>query len=1640
VIWETLGDGTFTDPTLLNAEYIAGPTDKSTGFVKLYLTANGTEECISETNSDTLLATFRPLPSVNIGPNDTICEGDTAHILLTFTGTPPFTIVYSNGLISDTISNIILNPYQFAITPVVTTTYSLTYVHDLYCLGNVIPGSATVYVNPAPFAFLMSTTGNGAYCAGTNGVTLGLTGSQIGIIYTLYRNGNPVGTPKAGTNLPFTFGNFLIPGIYSVFGVDTTTSLNCGRAMADSITVTINPLPVVDFNADSTCIGELANFTVTGPDTPKIVLWQWDFGDGTTATYTNPENPVHLYPVTGLYTVTLVATDTNGCQRTILHIVQVSALPVALFSTSQTTCQTHPVGFFDASYSVPPITTYLVTWIWEFGDGTSDTIHYPANPDVSHSYAASGTFQVTLTVINNKGCADETTAQVTVTANPLAAFTTSATQCEDQQVQFTDASQTFGASTIIQWKWNFGDPTSGIYNTSLLQNPLHTYASPGIYLVRLIIITSTGCKDTVEQNVTIQDGPLADFVADTACFGSPTTLTSTSVANATSIVTYDWNFGDGSPHLSGPGPVIHTYASSGTYFATLQIVNSNGCIHDTTKTIKVLALPTAAFWTSSPACVGSAVTFNDQSTAPAGYITKWHWDFGDGNDTIINFPANQNVAHTYALAGTYAATLTVQTTDSCEASLTVYVNINNNPIAAFDYTDGCEEEAVQFTDLSSVNNGGAIMSWAWNFDDPGSGVLNNSTLQNPEHTFIYAGTYDVKLIIINVNGCSDTMVNPITIYELPSAAFLADSACFGNETHFTDTSTANSGTIVTWNWDFGDGTPNSTLQNPVHLYNTPGIYWVTLTVGNSEGCENDTTQEILVKEPPDAQFAFENNCQGLPTQFTDQSVTFVGWMTDWYWDFGDDSTSTLQNPTHVYLSSGTFDVKLIVTNSEGCTDSITHQVLIHQGPSSAFTYTSYYCPAGRVDFQSLATGNGGTITNYLWTFIPGYTSTIPNPTFTYPVPDSTYVVTLAVTDEYGCEDFAIDSTVLVNPGFEFTIEADTACYGIPTQFHATNLALGDSLMAVLWNFGDPTTGGANTSTLHDPVHLFSSPGSRIVKLVAWNSENCVDSVFREVQVDNTPIANFGSVSLPCDSMVQFYDSTNTSGMYITSWVWNFGDGTPPMTIVPPNSPDVAHPYSIEGIYQVSLTVTTSRGCSDSIVKTVHRYPCIISAFAQTETILCANQDVLFTDLSVPVEFIDSWEWIFGDGADTTYTIFSPEIGHDYPSEGTYLVQLIIMGTQNGSLFSDTSSLEIVVRTTPQANFSTFNVCLTDTSLFLNTSTTFAGDTLHYWWRFGDTSAGGKDTSNLLNPSYPYPQPGTFDVTLVALNTLGCRDTLVRPMRIYKLPLAGFTTTLPCKRHDIRFTDASIEGDTTFNYWFWNFGDPESRVDTSLLENPTYRYDSLATYPVLLLVQDEFGCMDTTLKFIKILPSPISEFTIEEDYDGKTGQLKFNNLSTGAIYYFWDFGNSKYSDQENPITTYTNDGTYRIYLASENDVVCTDTTFYTYLITFRGLFIPNAFSPGDNDPDIGQFLPKGMNLTSYHIQIFDGWGHVIFESKDLTPDGSPKEPWDGTYNGQLLPQGTYMWKIDAVFEGNVQWEGSYNGRSEGKTIGTVTLIR
>jgi len=1398
-------------------------------------------------------------------------------------------------------------------------------------------------------------------------------------------------------------------------------------------TVSVTNVPDLDYTWNYSCMGEPVQFTVLSPptDIPAVVSWAWDFGDGGIST---EQDPQHVFIVAGTYNVSLTIVDTMAATNTIIKEIIVNPLPVALFSVETPTCESNDVQFHD--HSTTP-TGFITSWLWDFGDGNTQTINFPDNPDVTYQYTAIGTYTVTLTITNSDSCENSTQNPVTIIASPTAMFTN--TQgCQSTPIDFTDTSIENGGGTIVTYDWNFDDPASGGDNTSNLTNPTHLFTAAGDYDVTLIITNVNGCMDTTVATVTIADNPEVEFTWSANCQGEETLFeVDEAITNVGEVETFAWSFGDGgTSNLQNP---THIYATAGDYTVTLSITTTSQCMATITHTVPINPLPTANFDHTGPACLNEEVEFTNLSSSPNGTIETWDWDFGDGNTITITAPDNPDVTHLYGQDGNYDVVLTVTDSEGCINSVTKNVVVVSNPIADFTFEETCYMEPTIFTDLSTTNSGPDIQSWEWFFGDPASGTNNNSNLQNPTHVYTAPGTYTTSLIIVSTMGCSDTIEKDVIVDELPLAeiGMLDDSICLGELAEFTGTGTD----ISTWYWEFGDG-GTSIEQNPSYMYVATGEYTVTLTVTgiSTDECTFTTDTTITVNGAPEALFEYDNTCLGDSTYFTDLSYSQYGFISEWNWDFGDGNTSTLEDPSHYYTSNDSYNVTLIVTDNYGCSDTVSLMVQVYDSPNPSFTWDQVCDPVGQVNFfdESTPGTDGSPIVGWNWELDDNYYSTEIDPSYIYDIIDTCYTVVLTVTDNNGCESTDTNYQVCLHGELEIDFTSDVVCESQETVFTATYGPQSDSIASYHWNFNDGTP---IQITYYDTIaHIFPQAGMYIVELMAVDTNDCMATIFKEVMVDSLPTAQFTNSIGNCATATEFTDISLGGGEFIQSWLWDFGDISSP-----DNTSTLQNPTHLYGpndsIYQVKLVVTNFNGCMDSIVQDVYVEPCIVASFELPEGPNCARVEVCFTDTSNITSnnnAIDQWLWDFGDGTTYDYTEHQNPICHTYQDGGDYDVQLIVVATINGTIYQDTMVQTLTISPTPMAMIDVSNSCYEDTTRFYDASQTYGAPITSWYWDLGDEST-STDTSTQQDTVYVYPGYGEYVSMLIVENEFGCIDSITDTLQIYKLPEADYSYQEQCMSYYTYFTDESVEGDTTLLNWYWDFGNLEMEDDTSNQASPVYIYDTTGTYTAMMVIEDDNLCRDTIYQDIEIWPIPTTNFTIIDT--NRQGQIYLENLSENAIDYYWDFdydyGVS--STEQSPTHHYEVDGNYDIMLVSYNEYNCPDTVHQIYELLFTNLFVPNAFVPSSPQTDLQIFKPTGINIKSYRLEIYSAWDNLVFESTMLD-DGAPAEGWDGMYKNKPMPTGSYIWRISAVFEDDEHWKGTDNGDGNSSTSGTVTLIR
>ena len=1454
----------------------------------------------------------------------------------------------------------------------------------------------------------------------------GTSGNTIIDWYWDFDDGN-FATTQDATNTFATIGTFDVELI--VTDID-----GCINSVIHQVTIT--NVPDLDYHWDNACQGDEIQFYIDSPptDIPAVVSWSWSFGDGGVS---SDMEPTHVYVTASTYNVSLTIVDTMGATNTVIKPITVNPLPTALFSIDSPTCEGNPVQFHD--YSTTP-TGFITEWLWNFGDGNTTTVVFPNDPDVTHTYAATGTYIVTLTITNSDSCTNSTQNPVTTIPSPMAMFTSSS-GCASGPVSFTDTSIENGGGTIISWAWNFDDPASGPNNTSTLQNPVHQFSAAGDYNVQLIITNVNGCSDTTQNTVTVADQPEVEFTYTEVCLGSQTSFTSITTSN---VATYTWSFGDGgTSNLQNP---THTYGATGDYIVTLTIVTTDGCTASVTHTVRINPLPNPNFAHTGPVCLNDTVYFTDLSSSPNGAITTWHWDFGDGTEVTINAPDSPDVSHIYTNNTTFAVTLTVTDSDTCENTIVKQVQVVSSPLANYTFAESCYNDPTYFTDLSSTNGGPDIYSWQWFFGDPNSGIENTSTLQNPTHIFSTPDvTYTTTLIIINTLGCTDSISMDIVVDSLPNAniGILDDSICLGESVVFSGISTSN---ISSWYWEFGDG-GSSIEQNPSYTYGTAGFYIVTLTVTEvgTDECENFTTASVYVNQIPDAMFEFDNTCLGEISLFSDQSSSQYGFIETWKWYFGDGSDTTVNYPGsgdvgHIYLNNDTYTVKLVVTDNFGCKDSISLSLQVYDVPVPSFSWQQVCDPLGQVHFfdESEQGGDNSPIVSWNWELDDGYYSTEIDPSYVYDILDTCYTVLLTVTDNNGC--FATDTNIAVCLYAEMDIDftSSQVCENDTTIFTVTG-TLNDSI-AYIWNFND---GSPPNQVVWNPTmsHVFPNSGMFIVELMTIDTSNdCSATILHQVVVDSLPKAQFTNTIGSCDIPTEFTDISLGGGEFIESWLWDFGD-----IISPNNTSTLQNPTHLYGpsdsTYQVKLVVTNFNGCMDSILQDVYVEACVIADFSLPDTTNCARSELCFVDNSTLISTggeIVQWRWDFGDGYTYNYGIYQDQICHTYATQGDYEVQLVLIALVGGNTLNDTIIKTFTVNPTPIAGMLFENSCLNDITMFYDNTTNNGSPVTSWHWNFGNT-ASQNDTANVQDTSYLYPQFGNYIPELLVRNGFGCIDSIFDTVTIYKLPEAAFSYEEQCMSYYTYFVDESLGDSSVIIRYNWSFGDTITIGDTSDMQNPSYIYDTTGYYTVELIVGDGNLCRDTISQDVEIYPIPTANFVIRDTI--QQGNIYLDNISIGAIGYYWDFdydyGES--STQTNPTHQYDVDGNYTIMLVSYNDYNCPDTTYQIYDLLFTNLFVPNAFVPSNSNPELQTFKPIGINLKSYHLEVYSAWGNLVFQSTQLD-NGAPAEGWDGKYKNNELPTGSYVWRISAVFEDGSIWKGTDNGDGNTATSGTITLIR
>jgi len=1191
------------------------------------------------------------------------------------------------------------------------------------------------------------------------------------------------------------------------------------------------------------CIGETVSFQSTS--TGGVTTVEWNFGEnvgvdatGATASYTY--NNVGTFPVT-------IFANNSTCGDTLVELayITVNPRPTSSFIIDHDQdCQPGiPFLFTDLS-------TFAVQWDWDFGDGNGSTA---ANP--THTYTGFGDFPICLVVTNAFGCTDTFCDTVRIQRPDINFSANPREGCIPMDVQYNATANTPG-DPIILWEWTL--PGGNIGSGAGTPSPLVTYATEGEWNAILIAETASGCRDTIVRNDFILVGtpPISGFTVDedTVCVLEGLTFTADS---ANPDWNYFWDF-----QYFAPGNFVEldsiantVYPDTGSFSVGLVVENS-GC-RDTLiiEDMIFVSPPKANFTLSETALCGlpDTITITDESVGPADII-EWQLN-GVLYDNTNNPPPLIITA-----AGSYQFTqILTNSVTGCSDTVNQIITAGN-PIASFtsDVVTGCRPLPVQFTNTSQD-----FSTSVWFSGQTGS---SSTSATDPLIVYPDTGFFTVRLVVSDIFGCRDTLDQTDYIEVIgPYALFEADelAGCPGEPIQFIDTSASFGSTIIGWEWDFGDPASgalnNSTLQNPIHEFTDAGSYDVSLIVNDDEGCADTLTKPSYIQitfPQPGFTVADTSTCAGNDITFQNTSQGFG--MT-YIWHFGDGDSSIDTAPVHAYSDTGFFDVTLIVTDQNGCSDTLIRPNAIYIEPFIAGFFandTTKYCPPFQPQFTDTTIGN---VVAWNWDFGTGFGfSTLQNPGHTYLEPGQ-FDVTLIATHEDGCRDTLLkeDYIEVTGPTGDFFIEPYDACVG--DTITLTAIAVGAVIGGVDLRDGtaifDSTLNGILDTVVFQ--HVYNQPRTYSPTFILNDGTCIVPYEDRDsVRVHPHPDAQIFPIDTAgCSPFtINFADSSILGDTTIAAWQWDFGDG---------NTDSVANPIHTfigDTTFTVSLNVQDEFGCLDSAFTDVTVREGAIAAFFAVDNSACAPIGLDFQDSSyneAPV----SWTWIFGDG-DTLTGVQNPS--HVYDDDGLYTVTLIVTDAFGCSDTATRENYVLLERPEVQVYSDLTLACNPITITFFSDSTTTTRDLLSFEWCLTDLITGAEDCFTTNNPedslALTFDDAGEYSMTLTIVDSEGCVDSSgpspvsIRE-RVIPDPLEMVNVSV------ISQTSAQVEwgrypGDDFVEYAIYRSGPGTpaliatvSDINTLLFvdENPGLDFEAQSyCYQVLVLnTCDEYSLLDET---------------------------------------------------------------------------------------------------------------------------------------------------------------------------------------------------
>jgi PKD repeat protein len=618
-----------------------------------------------------------------------------------------------------------------------------------------------------------------------------------------------------------SYSNQMSPSVnYSASGkkyISLTAKNTSGSQSYTVDSLLVNRGPSVDFSILGQCAGEGTSFTNEASSDVSINTVNWDFGDGTESSVSDP---VHVFSTPGDYQVELSVTDDCGITQNFSKTITIFDNDdlQADFSSPTLLCTNTLVQFTDESVGQQD---QAEGWEWLVEGEIVST-----EQNLQISFDSPGIYQLTLNVTGLSGCTSSITKPINVIEGPDPSFTVD-DACQGTLMQFNNTS----TGQVSSFLWDFGNGVS-----STLENPAIEFDQDGQYQVSLTLTNAAGCISSYMQSVTVYAQPEVAFSNELACERTPTLFRDESLATGANIVAWEWDFGDPSAesNSSTEKEPSHTFSGPGTYTVTLTATSNFGCVSTASGEVSVLPAPTAAF-SYNQACVGEAVQFQDNSFPPSGAsLTSWAWDLGG------QFSSQRNPTATFNFPLTYDVTLTVTASNQCISTYTEQVVVPAVPEMDFGIEQPCLGAPVTFYDLTE-SPADPVVSRSWDF--AGLGLDSDSVAT---FTFPNTGNFMVTLSVTVASGCTYEYSRSIFIDNPPVASFELENDFGAPPFALVVENTSQRSTTYEW---LLDEVSISTQQDLQYTINEAGNYQLTLIASNATGCSDVATRMIQVTDP-----------------------------------------------------------------------------------------------------------------------------------------------------------------------------------------------------------------------------------------------------------------------------------------------------------------------------------------------------------------------------------------------------------------------------------------------------------------------------------------------------------------------------------------------------------------------------------------------------------------------------------------------------------------------------------------------------------------------------------------------------------------------------------------------------------------------